>query len=320
MEYMKNQLKSFFTEHWKYLAVNAACKLKLFDKIFDGQNTTEKLIINNNWNLRVLVHLLVFLKDNEYLNEIDFTLALTEKGNLLREGNSDGLFYACLNWSDEHLSAWQNLKYSIETGKSSFEEIYGLPFFTYLNQNPERLDAYHKAMYEYAKDDYKPLTDLIDFSKHKSVMDVGGSYGAVLENIKKKNPSVECILFDLENVVEKANIPNIKKISGNFFDKIPFQSNAIILSRVLHDWDDERAIIILRNSFKALPVGGTLYVIENFAEKINDISLLSLSMTVICESYERTKSEYEKLITQANFKIIANTKLNNLQYILTALK
>jgi C-methyltransferase len=70
--------------------------------------------------------------------------------------------------------------------KSSFEAIYNKPFFDFLNENPEKFYAYHKAMYQYAKDDYKTLPDVIDFSKHKSVMDVGGGYGAVLENIKIK--------------------------------------------------------------------------------------------------------------------------------------
>ena len=90
-------------------------------------------------------------------------------------------------------------------------------------------------MYQYAKDDYKKLPDVIDFSKHKSVMDVGGGYGAVLENIKAKHPSVECFLFDLSKVVEKVTIPSIMKIGGNFFEKIPNQSEAIVVSRVLHD-------------------------------------------------------------------------------------
>jgi hypothetical protein len=175
-------------------------------------------------------------------------------------------------------------------------------------------------MYQYAKDDYKKLPDLIDFSNHKSVMDVGGGYGAVLENIKAKYPIVECILFDLPKVIEKVTIPYIQKISGSFFETIPSQSEVIILSRVLHDWNDEKANNILKNCYEALPNNGTLYVIENLADKINDIFLLSLSMTVICESYERTKSQYETILSDANFRVTSVTQLNNLQYIITAIK
>lgn len=315
---MKNKLKSMFTEYWKYLAVNAACKLGIFDKINHKQDTLDKLCEHNQWDKLTLSHLVKFLIQEDYLElEGSLTFTLTEKGNLLRESNEDGLYYACLNWSGEHLNAWQNLEYSVHTGKSSFEKVYGLPFFDYLNENPEKLHAYHRAMYQYAKDDYQALPDIIDFSIHKSIMDVGGGYGAILENIKKKNSGIECTLFDLEKVVEKVTLSNIKKISGSFFDKIPNPSEAIILSRVLHDWNDEKAELILQNCFEALPIGGTLYVIENCSDKINiDLSLLSLNMTAICQSYERNSLEYIALCQEAGFSYKSFQPLNQLQTIL----
>jgi len=209
------------------------------------------------------------------------------------------------------------LDFSIKTGNSSFENIYKKPFFDFLNDNIEKLHAYHKAMYQYAKDDYKKLSDLIDFSNHKSVMDVGGGYGAVLENIKAKYPIVECILFDLPKVIEKVAISDIKKIGGSFFEKIPSQSEAIVLSRVLHDWNDEKANNILKNCFEALPNNGTLYVIENCTDKIKkDLSLLSLNMTAMCESYERTAAQYISLCENVCFQFDSEYKLNELQTIL----
>jgi hypothetical protein len=172
-------------------------------------------------------------------------------------------------------------------------------------------------MYQYAKDDYKMLPEVIDFSKHKSVMDVGGGYGALIENIKKKNPNLECILFDLPKVIDKVTVPNFKKISGSFFDKIPNQTEAIILSRVLHDWNDVKASLILKNCFEALSNNTTLYVIESCSDKIKiDLSLLSLNMTAMCESNERTSAQYILLCENAGFQFHSETKLNELQTIL----
>ena len=233
---MKNELKSMFTEHWKFLAVNAACELQLFDKINNGQNCSEKLIKQNNWDIKTLSNLLEFLTNDGYLNfteKIYFTL--TEKGNLLREENPDGLYYACLNWSGEHLNAWQNLKYSIETGKSSFERIHKKPYFDYLNDNPEKLSNYHKAMFEYAKDDYNELPNIIDFGIHDCIMDVGSGYGAAISLINEKFPKIRCLLFDLEKVIEEVKNENIETIGGDFFIKMPSCADAIILSRVLQD-------------------------------------------------------------------------------------
>lgn len=316
----KDKLKCFFTEYWKYLAVSTACKLNLFDNLQEP-TTAKQLAKKLSLNEDKLLLLLNALYNADFLGKNAEFFKINSLSEFLIENNPESLKYACLHWSAEHLNAWQNLDFSITTGKSSFEEIYGLPFFDYLNKNPKKLHAYHKAMYEYAKDDYKTLPDLIDFSKYKSVIDVGGGYGAVLEIIKKKNPSIKCFLFDLEKVVKNIATQNIQKINGNFFDKIPNQSETIILSRVLHDWNDEKAGIILKNCFKALPNNGTLYVIENCADKINiDLSLLSLNMTAICESYERRSTEYIALSENAGFHFEKATKLNELQTILTFMK
>jgi C-methyltransferase len=313
---MKNELKSFFTKHWTYMAVSTACKLNLFDNLLE-EKTAKQLAEELSLNEEKLLLLLNALHNANFLGKNAEFFKVNSLSEFLIENNTESLKYACMNWSGEHLNAWQNLDISIKTGNSSFEEIYGKPFFDFLNDNPEKLNAYHKAMYQYANDDYKTLPDVIDLSKHTSVMDVGGGYGAVLENIKKKNPNLDCVLFDLEKVVENVTVPNIKKISGSFFDKIPNQSEAIILSRVLHDWNDNKANVILKNCFEALPSKGTLYVIENCVDKINvDLSLLSLNMTAICESYERTTQEYISLAQNANFDFQNEVTLNELQTIL----
>jgi hypothetical protein len=312
----KNQLKSFFTEHWKYMAVSTACKLNLFDHLQE-QKTAKQLSMELSLNEEKLLLLLNALHNADFLEKTSDSYKVNSLSEILTENNPESLKYACLNWSGEHLNAWQNLDFSIRTGKSSFEEIYKKSFFDFLNDNPEKLHAYHKAMYQYAKDDYKTLPDVIDFSKHKSVMDVGGGYGAVLENIKAKNTNIEYILFDLPKVIEKVTIPSIKKIGGSFFEIIPSQSGAIILSRVLHDWNDEKANIILKNCFEALPNDGTLYVIENCMDKIKiDLSLLSLNMTAMCESDERTSTQYISLCENVSFHFDSETKLNELQTIL----
>ena len=81
--------------------------------------------------------------------------------------------------------------------------------------------------------------------------------------------------------------------------------------------NDEKAKLILKNSFEALPQNGTLYVIENCSDKIKiDLSLLSLNMTAMCESYERTSAQYISLCENSGFQFNRETKLNELQTIL----
>jgi len=318
MVFMKDELKSMMTEHWHYLALNAACKLNLFDKINEGQISVETLCIKNEWNKKALSHLIQFLLNSNYLSSGNNSiLKLTEKGNYFKESNIEGLYYACINWSGEHLNAWQHLAYSIQSGHSSFEHFHQKPFFEYLNDNPDELDKYHKAMYQYALDDYRELASKIDFSKHNSVMDIGGGYGAVLNMLKKEYPALTCYLFDLPEVIDKVKNNSFEAVAGDFFHDFPKMAEAIIISRVIHDWNDEKAAIILKNCFNSLPDKGKLYLIENCVDKINiDLSLLSLNMTVMCESYERSSIEFISLCLNAGLKYESTIPLNQLQSIL----
>ncbi len=320
METIKNKLKSFFTSHWKYMAVSTACKLNIFDNL-QKPKTAGELATSLMLNKEKTLLLLNALHTSGFLDKSDNLFSTNPLSELLTEDNPDSLKYACTNWSEEHLTTWQHLSVSIETGESAFESIYDLPFFDYLNQHPEKLQNYHKAMNEYARDDYKTLPNLIDFSKHKSIMDVGGGYGALLKNIQAKNPNVECVLFDLEQVVEGVSDTKFKTVAGDFFKGISYQTEAIILARVLHDWSDAKANHILRNCFNALPHKGTLYVIENCADKIDiDLSLLSLNMTAMCESHERLSKEYICLVEDNGFCFEKGIRLNELQTILSFIK
>lgn len=314
---MKNELKTIFTEHWKYLAVYTACKLNIFDVIDENSKTIEEINNDLHFHMPSLRILLDALSKEGFIQRNSDSYAITEKGSFLQEKHADSLKYACMNWAEEHLTAWQNLDFSIITGKSSFEQIFGKPFFEYLNENPTKLENYHKAMFQYAVDDYKNLPNIIDFSDYKSVMDVGGGLGAAISQIKKKNPNTICYLFDLKDVVKLCNLPEVQIISGDFFRNIPSVADAIILCRVLHDWPDEKAELVLRNCNSALPVGGALYLIENSTDKTEtDVSLLSLNMLAMCESYERTSREYILLSENAGFYFQKEVKLNELQTIL----
>lgn len=313
---MKNKLKSFFTKYWEYLAVSTACELNLFD-FLKVPKTAKQVSDELSLYERTLFHLLEALVHMNFLTKKDNLYNINNLSMFLTEDHPESLKYACLNWSKEHLSAWQELSYSIKTGKNAFEKIYNLSFFDYLDKNPQKLKDYHQAMYQYAKDDYQNLPNIIDFSKHNSIIDVGGGYGALINNIQLKYPSLKCILFDLEKVIENVSTTNIQKIGGSFFDTIPIKTDAIILSRILHDWNDENALIILKNCFDALTDNGILYVIENCTDKTKiDISLLSLNMAVICESYERSSKEYCSLANKMNFKFNQELTLNELQTIL----
>ena len=320
MNDIRNELKVFFTEHWKYMAVRTACKLNIFDLIKDGINTVEKIQSELDTNLKAIETLLFALVQLEFIEIIDGKYSLNDKSELLTDNNPQSLKNACILWGDEHLDAWQELDYTIKTGKPSFEKS-NIAYFDYLAQNPDKLENYHKAMHEYATEDYKDIHKFLDFNKYKSVMDIGGSLGALISNIKENTNIENCYLFDKEEVISLIENQNIKLVSGDFFENIPKIADYLILSRIIHDWESDKANIILKNCYNALPDNGEIFLIENFTDKLeNKASLLSLNMMIMCKSFERTEKEYVNLFENNGFKVKNIKQLNNLQYIITASK
>lgn len=312
----KAYLKGLFTQYWLYMVVYTACRLDLFDHLRQRRNL-EELASDCELDREALGLLLNALVAHDFLALHEGGYSLTPLGKFLTEGNAHSLKFACLNWGSEHMTAWQNLELSIREGGSAFEQVYGQPFFAWLETAGERAEAYQRAMGEYARDDYRGLCQLVDLSEHSSILDVGGGRGVLIRYIKAANPSLRCGLFDLEGVLANLSLEGIELTVGDFFEGIPRGYEAMVLSRVLHDWDDGEAEAILRNCHTALEGGGKLYELENCSDLISvDVSLLTLNMWAICRSRERSSGEYIKLATGCGFALVGIQPLNALQSIL----
>ncbi len=313
--------KNFFTQHWQYLTLKTACKLDIFDLIETKNCTTIDDFQQKGFHKYTVTQLLNVLTDLGLIVQEQNTLKLTPTGGLFTETHPKTLKYSAIIWAEEHLTAWQNLEHTVKTGKPVFEKIYGTKFFDFLAQNPEKLKIYHRAMGEYARDDYENICKIIDFTTHKSIMDVGGGLGALISVVKKNHPEKTCFLFEKQEVINIAQTPDISTIAGNFFIEIPRVADTIIMSRILHDWEDNDCHKILENVHKALPDNGTLYVIENLQDKTNDnLALLNLNMVLMTNSFERDFKSYKQLLSATGFKIAGTKQLNALQWIIIAKK
>jgi len=317
---MENELLQLFTSYWHYLAVQTACKLSVFDCIAENINTIDKLCNAINTHPVATQKLMSALEQYDYVAQKNDQFHLTSKGELLTGNHNKSLKNACILWGDEHLTAWQNLEYTLKTNQSSFEYLYHSNYFDYLNTNPQKLENYHLAMMEYAKIDYVQIADIHDFSAHHRILDVGGGLGTTLSYIVAKHPEIEAYILELENVVglsRKYGNSKISYLAGNFFEPLPITADAILLCRVLHDWNNNDAIKILHNCIQNLDEGGTVYIAENLTDD-NNLSLLTLNMMVMCNSYERSLDEYAMLLNNVGLQIIQTKKINTLQTLIIA--
>src|SRR5262249_37120344 len=215
---------------------------------------------------------------------------------------------------EEHYQAWGELLYSIQTGKTAFDKVYGMPVFDFLSQHPEQAKTFDEAMVGVHGRETAAMLEVYNFADSGVLADIGGGNGSLLITVLKKYPKLKGVLYDLPGVAEraKANIEaaglagRCQVIGGSFFKAVPVAADAYLMRHIIHDWDDEKCLTILRNVHQAMGADGKLLLIEGVVPPGNDPSftkLLDLAMLVIPGGKERTEGEYRQLFDAAGFTL-----------------
>ncbi|MFX0066757.1 MAG: methyltransferase [Candidatus Hermodarchaeota archaeon] len=310
------KLSGLLVGNWTTQTISAAVKLGVIEALFNSpmnEAQVAQVCKLDPEGTKRLLRALIGLKIVDITDDHKFTL--TPMGELLTKDHEWSLASSSILWAEEHYIAWQGLPDVIRTGKSSFEQIYGKSFFDWLASYPDKRQIYHDSMNCYAHHDYQFIPQLYDFSQHQIIMDVGGGTGGLLKFILEAFPNLKGILFELPEVhsIARELLSNsdlkdrYKVVSGNFFEELPQSSDLILLSRVLHDWNDHQASTILQRCYEALPDQGKLLVIELLLPsdiKSSFGALLNLNMLVVTGGRERTEEDYKQLLSDAGFTFV----------------
>jgi hypothetical protein len=214
----------------------------------------------------------------------------------------------------DHYGPWGNLLYSIKTGGIAFDNFEGMSLWQYYETHPDEGANFMKAMTNLSNMDIVNLLPAYNFSPYKTIVDIGGGNGALLMTILKETPGASGIVFDLEYVVEETekliNAQGLgercKTGGGDFFEAVPEGADAYILKRVLHDWDDEKALQILKNCAKAMKPGSKVLVLEAVISEGNTPhpgKFMDMNMMAVAGGRERTEKEWGTLFTKAGLKL-----------------
>jgi hypothetical protein len=204
--------------------------------------------------------------------------------------------------------------------------------FEHLEQNPDAASVFNRAMTSFSTAEGMAVLAAYDFSSINTLMDVAGGQGHLLTTVLQANPGMKGILFDLPKVIEPARAliaatpvaDRCQLVGGSFFDPLPMGVDACILKHIIHDWDDERAIAILKQCHGALTDNGKILLVEQvippgnepFVGKLMDINM----MAVAPGGKERTGAEYEALLTVAGFRLTRIVPTQNPVSIVEAVK
>jgi hypothetical protein len=213
-----------------------------------------------------------------------------------------------------HYQAWGNLLHSIRTGSTGFASTFGTSLFAYLQSSPEAADTFNRGMSDVASMLAYAVLLAYDFSRISFLVDVGGGQGKFLSTILQLHPEMKGTVFDLPSTIEQVKQyfsgdpggSRIAAIGGDFFHSVPKGADAYVLCGVIHDWDDDPAVQILRNCRLAMNRKGRLLLVEVVVPDDDDhcfSKLLDLNMMVMTGGRERTRAEFAALLNTAGYSL-----------------
>ena len=303
------------TSLWVSRALAVAAELGLADLVKERPQTAAELASASQCQpdslsrlLRALSSVGVFAQDTEgRFHPTALSAALeSDSPDSLRD-------FVNMVGSGEHYDAWGNLLHSVRTGDIAFDNRFGEDCWSYYRSHPEDERRFQKGLMKITQVFDPVFLSAYDFSQFRTVVDVAGGHGAFLKAILESTPRVEGILFDAPQVIEMARSTfengglsgRCRLVAGDFFKSVPHGGDAYILKWIIHDWDDERSLAILKNCRRAMGRGSKLLLFENVigpdSPPLN--AFADLNMLVMTGGKERTAEEFRVLLKEAGFGV-----------------
>jgi hypothetical protein len=310
------QLVQMAMAFWTSRTLYVAAKLGLADHLANGPKSAEELAEKTGTHapslyrvMRTVASLGIFTEDSSH------RFALTPLGEAL-QSNAPGSAHATIltlagDWA---WRGWEQLLYSVETGKSGFEKALGMPMFDWLAQHPEDASLFSETMIGVHGAEPAAVAAAYDFSELRTIVDVGGATGNLLTTILGSYPGIRGILFDLPHVVRDAPAliearglaARVTIEAGSFFESVPTGGDAYLLSHIIHDWNEEQCLTILESCRRAMSADSRLLIIEMVlpeGDTPHPGKIIDMAMLVAPGGQERTEPEYGMLLGKAGLRL-----------------
>ena len=241
----------------------------------------------------------------------------TSAGELYLDRNSPRYVGGILEMLNARLfKFWHDLPEALRTGKPQNETKHGQKgVFEELYAELPKLEQFLGAMTGLSRINFEAFAGKFEFSKYKTLCDVGGATGFLCIEAARRHPHLKCVSFDLPPVepVARKHIAaagladRVSTAAGNFFqDPLP-KADVITMGMILHDWNLEKKMHLIRAAYDALPPGGALVAIEALiddARRENVFGLLmSLNMLIeFGDAFDYSGADFRKWCGDVGFK------------------
>ena len=297
-------------------AIGVAAELGIADALSSGPRSAEELARETGVDGPSLYRVLRLLASEGVFAEMeDGRFILTPLAEVLRRDVPSSLrTVAVFNTREPYWRTWAHLAHAVRTGQPAFDHVHGMDFFAYYRQHPEEGELFDQMMAAQTAPVTRAVAGAYDFSRVRTVVDVGGGNGTLVLGLMVAHPHLQGIVFDQPAVAARAEeaiaaaglADRCQAVAGDFFVAVPEGGEAYLLKYILHDWDDERSTAILRACRQAMAADGRLLVIEFLIPPGNAPSYAKsqdVNMLTNLGGRERTTAEYAALFTAAGFTL-----------------
>ena len=315
------KLFDLLQSHRVTAVIYVAAELGIAELLRDGARSLDDLTEATGADRHALGRLLTALSTVGLCSRVDAnSYSLTEIGAAL-DGSVEKSFKAWAIFEGDMLfKSWHGMLETIMTGKTAAHLHGARNSFDLMARTPANVGIFNAAMADLTRFVTPDVLSAYDFGGIHRLMDVGGGSGELIGAVAGKYPHIRAIVFDLPRCeeaatlhLERAGVSERTSFSaGDFFETIPKLADAIILKSVIHDWNDERSSVILRNCRGALPKNGKLLLVERMmpdapgtsdADRAHAMS--DLNMLRGPGGLERTQQQYRHLLNESGFDPVA---------------
>ncbi|MFF3579368.1 methyltransferase [Streptomyces mirabilis] len=308
------QMSQMVTSHWIPQVVRAAIDLSLADHLADRGLTADEVAQREDsaptttfrlMRACVAAGLLTADKEGRF-----FSTPLLATLRKDAPGSLRGL--ALATTLPAQWLSWNEFTASVRKGETQVEVALGTTFFDYLEKHPSQARDFSEGLTGTTSLWAAEVAKSIDTTGVQKAVDLGGANGSLLHLLQEANPDLRGIVFDRPNIVEDAAAETERKgladrtevLGGDFFESVP-AADLYLLKFILHDWDDERCVTILRNCREAMTEGGRITVVELIVGELDAPgfgALMDMNMLANQPGRERSLEEYDVLLAKAGLR------------------
>ena len=318
------QMSMILTTAWTTQAISDVTRLGVPQVLTDGALPVDVIAARVGAHAPTLNRVLRTLAELGLFAVQEGKYTLTPLGRTLCPGEPGSLAsMAVMLGSDWQAEARKGLYQSIITGRPSSLRLWDGGFFGYMNRCPEDAAVFNAAMIEISAASTAAVAAGYDFARFKTLVDVGGGAGYLIGAILADRPAVHGVLFDLPEVIatvgdtlEQLGIADrCDRVGGDFFESVPDGADGYLISNVLHDWDDDQALVILRNCARAMGSDGTLliaeWVLADGSEPAPVSNVFDLEMLMVTDGgRQRSTGEFAELLGRAGLRLTGSTQIS----------